>query len=178
MSVSVGISGGVGCGGLSAGVSVGGSGCGGVGVSVGGNVGVSSGYGGGVSVGVSGCSGASVHVGGGIGVSSNVGVGVGVSTSSVSVGLSVSADIEPPNTTEQLTDSLRSFPVCAVCTLCKGVGATTITPSWNILNCLFAYFCTEFWCCYMCFKRKDWNCFNARHACTDCGKYIDTYHAC
>ena len=27
-------------------------------------------------------------------------------------------------------------------------------------------------------KRKDWNCFNTRHSCTSCGKYIDTYRSC
>jgi hypothetical protein len=143
------------------------------------SVGISGGVGGGVSGGVG--------VSGGIGLSSNVGIGVGVSShtnvgvsgnSGVSVGMSVSAEGEMPNTTPELTDSLRSFSVCAVCTLCKTPGATTTEPSWNILTCLFAYFCTEFWCCYTCYKRKDWNCYNARHSCTACGKYIDTYSSC
>jgi len=173
MSVSVGISGGVsGCGGVSGGVSVGVSGgCGGVGV----GVGVSAGCGGSVKVG------GNVGLSGGIGISGGVGVGVNSNvnvSSGLSVGVNVVEVLEPPNSTPELSDSLRSFSVCAVCTLCKSPGATSTEPAWNILNCLFAYFCTEFWCCYMCFKRKDWNCFNCRHCCTSCGKYIDTYTAC
>lgn len=159
------------------------------------SVSVGVGYGGGVGVGVSGGIGVSGSIGvsggvgcGGVGVSAGVGcggVGVSVSTptvhvSSPSVGISVSAsvDIEPPNSNEILSESLRSHSVCAVCMMCKQPGHTVTTPRFNILNCLFAYFCTEFWCCYMCYKRKDWNCYSTRHECQHCNKYIDTYSAC
>ncbi len=134
-----------------------------------------------VSVGVSGgYGGASAGVG--VSADTNVNVGVGVSTntninSGVSIGV-VAEGEEATNTTEELSDALRSFSVCVVCTLCKSCGATTNEPSWNILNCLFAYFCTEFWCCYTCYKRKDWTCYNAKHCCTSCKQYIDTYRAC
>jgi hypothetical protein len=105
---------------------------------------------------------------------------VEVHTPSVGVGLSVSGgvDVEMPNTTEMLSESLRIHSVCAVCTLCKTPSHTRIDTSFNILNCLFAYFCTEFWVCYMCYKRKNWSCYNARHCCGACGSYIDTYSSC
>lgn len=198
-SVGVGIGGGYGNSGS---VGVGISGGSGIGVSSG--VGVSSNVGLGVSsnikvatptIGV-GISGGSSSVGISGGVSSNMGGGISINapttkvtisspkvevhTPSVGLGVSVSGgvDIEATNTNEMLTESLRIHSVCAVCTLCKGVAHTTIDPSWNIINCLFAYFCTEFWLCYMCYKRKNMSCYNARHCCGACGKYIDTYTSC
>jgi len=204
MSINVGVSGGVGgsshvggSGSIGVGGSVGVGGGVGVGVSggnnYGGNYGGSSNVGVSVStptvkvatptVGVGISSNSNSNVGIGVNSNSNVGVGVGVSSSgsgNVSSGIKIvgSDDEEQTNTTIELTDSLRSFSVCAVCICCKAPGATTTEPSWNILNCLFAYFCTEFWCCYMCYKRKDWNCFNTKHSCSSCGKYIDTYRSC
>jgi hypothetical protein len=173
MSLSVGVSGGVGThGGYGASGGVGVSG--GIGVSSNVGIGVSSNVG--VGVGVSG--GVGVGVSGGSGYKSSGG-SVGVSVSSPSVDVNINAGVvEDPNTTLELSESLRCHSVCAVCILCKTPAHTNAEPAYNILNCLFAYFCTEFWCCYMCFKRKDWNCWNCRHSCGNCGKYIDTYSSC
>ena len=81
-------------------------------------------------------------------------------------------------TTEQISDSLRSYSTGVACPKCSVVGATTVTPSWNIITCLVSYFCTECYCIWAMYKRKDWNCYNAEHKCSSCGTYIDTYNSC
>jgi hypothetical protein len=106
------------------------------------------------------------------GVSGGVGINAGLG------GMGLGLDSEAPNSNPMLTESLRMHSVCARCTLCSAVSVTKVEVSPNILSCLFAYFCTEFWVCYVCFRRKDWSVFNARHTCGSCGKYIDTYSSC
>jgi hypothetical protein len=102
-------------------------------------------------------------------------------SASASVSINVGqGDLEKPNTNGQITESLRSHSVCVNCILCNQANATEVAPYYNILNCLFCYFCTEFWCCYLMWVRKDWNCYNAKHVCGNkaCHQYIDTYQAC
>ena len=108
---------------------------------------------------------------------SSSGGGVGVS---VKIDVGSAAENEQTHTTPEMSESLRSHSVCIVCQGCQKVGASKAEPTYNIINCIFAYFCTEFWSCYMCFKRKDWNCYNARHSCSNgfCNQFIDNYTAC
>jgi len=174
-----------------------GGGIGNSGIGMSGGIGVSSGVGVGVSSGVS--------LQGGVGVSSGGSMGGSVSLNQpvtkieiktpnpkadtnikggVSVGLGLNAaassdvEIESPNTNPMLSESLRVHSVCAVCTLCKNVSHTKVENEYNILSCIFAYFCFEFWACIICYKRKNWTCYNAKHDCGHCGKYIDTYNSC
>ena len=191
MSVSVGIS--AGAGGKDSGSMGGGIGIsGGLGVSGGAGIGSGVSTGGvGLSGGIGVSGGASTNVGvpsnigmsGGIGVSGSGSIGptgnAGVKTNAiVSLDVESGVTLEEPNSTPELSESLRSHSVCAVCKLCRQPSHTLTVPQYNILSCLFAYFCTPFWGCYMCYKRKDWNCWNCRHNCGSCGKYIDTYSSC
>ena len=101
-------------------------------------------------------------------------VGVGINS-----GLTMAADeTEQSNSNAILTESLRSYSVCAKCLSCGEFGHTKTEPMLSIINMIFGILCTEFWMCWMFAKRKDWNCWNTRHTCCTCGKYIDTYSAC
>jgi hypothetical protein len=94
------------------------------------------------------------------------------------VSLGVSGGVaEAKKLPDEQQDSLRHFSVFIVCT-CGKAGVTTALPSWNILNCLFAYWFTEFWCCYMCAKRKEFSCVNAQHTCKHCNNVFGSYSAC
>jgi len=119
----------------------------------------------------------------GLNVNANAGVNTKLNASSskqnVSIGLNLQEDLnEEPNSNDLLSESLRSYSVCAKCLSCGNVEQTQTESAISLTNCLFAYFCTNLWCCYMCCKRKDWNYWNVKHSCGSCGKYIDTYSAC
>jgi len=85
---------------------------------------------------------------------------------------------QTPNTTPEISEALRSHSVCLTCPSCRAVQTTNPVYSINIVTCLLAYFCTEFFCCWRMWKRKDYNCSNAEHNCGQCGAYIDTYNSC
>ncbi len=119
---------------------------------------------------------AGVSVGAGGGASANGGASASVNAD-IKVG-GLHEETEIANSDEWTYESLRSHSVCVKCLTCGSIAHSQTEPYISIINMLFAFLCTEFWCCYMCAKRKDWNFYNVRHLCYVCGKYIETYSAC
>jgi hypothetical protein len=83
-----------------------------------------------------------------------------------------------PNTTKQISESLRSQSVLVNCIICRTPAPTKTKSYCSFINSLLCIFLTVFWASYMCLRRKDWNCYNTDHNCGKCGNYIDTYTAC
>ncbi len=122
-------------------------------------------------------------VGGGVGAKAAVGggtkVAVAVAGTQPKSEILVNSGVpEEKNSTPEMSGSLRSYSVCANCIRCNTPAATRTEPSYNVINCLFGYFCFQLWCCFECYNKKDYNCWNVRHRCGNCGIYIDTYSAC
>ena len=79
---------------------------------------------------------------------------------------------------EDIVDMLKSHPKYTTCPYCKADDITNVTRKANLLNGVFCYFCVGYWLCYMMFKKRDINCWDASHTCQKCSKEIVPYSAC
>lgn len=76
------------------------------------------------------------------------------------------------------TEYLRSHSVLANCPSCGKVAPTAATAKCSCSNYL-CYCCfSGCWVIYQGFRRKDINCCDATHSCSQCGSQLGTYNAC
>ena len=96
----------------------------------------------------------------------------------VSVEISTNAFRSADNHEAIQLEHLRTYPAMAKCVSCNTPSFSRVERSINWLNFLFCFCCSPCWNCYMVYKWKDMNCFNANHSCSHCGKEINQYTSC
>ena len=74
--------------------------------------------------------------------------------------------------------SLRSFSECINCPHCGKIGFSRTETKMNLCNFLCCYCTGGCWMCHQILKRKDLNCYDAKHTCAECGKEVANYSAC
>lgn len=75
-------------------------------------------------------------------------------------------------------ENLRSNAACAVCPRCGKVGYTRAEQKCNVASIVFFCCLSECWFCYQILQKKDLNCYDATHTCTNCNTMIANYNAC
>ena len=72
----------------------------------------------------------------------------------------------------------KMTPTLVACPNCGQIGFTKIEKSCNILDFLFYCFFTCCWAVSNSWEDKAFNCQNADHYCSSCGKLLFQYKAC
>jgi hypothetical protein len=74
--------------------------------------------------------------------------------------------------------NLRSYSNYVTCSNCGKVGYSLVEQKCNIANCIFGVLCYPAWVVYNICKKKDLNCYNAKHDCIHCGVNLAEYNVC
>ena len=80
---------------------------------------------------------------------------------------------------QNLKKALRSKPQTVRCPYCGQSGETEVTRKCNKKNVICSIFTTPlFWFIFMCYRHKDYNCYDAESKCANCHNILADYQAC
>ena len=80
---------------------------------------------------------------------------------------------------QQGAQEFGTKPVSMICQFCKKPTSTVVEKKCNCCSC-FCCFITLFvgWFCIQCYRKKEFNCCDATHKCSECNQVLGNYTSC